>query len=190
MYKIITYYEEDPEAIENFRNLSERVWNDHVFYTRNTILSILSDSEDLDDVVDRLMRNQDDIGALMLPHYRQSDVEKFVDLLKKHISIAGELVKAAKNDEELLPWQSAWKENGDAIVSCLSSLNPAVWSRSTIAPLWGQHMNLTVRSVMSRLNKDWNNDIVACDANFDCITELADIFANGIIAHNIEGFSK
>lgn len=190
MYKIVTYYEEDPEAIENFRNLSENVWNSHVFYTRNAILSILSGTEDLDDAVDRLMRNQDDIGMLMEPHYGEDTVEQFVDLLKKHISIAGELVKAAKNNEDLVPWQTAWKENGDAIVSFMSTVNPANWSRTIIAPLWSQHMNLTVRSVISRLNKDWANDIASCDSNIECIRELADIFANGIIAQNIESFSK
>jgi len=46
-----------------------KVWEDHIMYPRNYIISALADLPDVDAVVKRLLRNQDDIGDAVAPCY-------------------------------------------------------------------------------------------------------------------------
>jgi len=46
-----------------------KLWEDHITYTRNYIISALADLLDVDAVAKRLLRNQNDIGDAIAPYY-------------------------------------------------------------------------------------------------------------------------
>ena len=46
-----------------------KLWEDHITYTRNYIISALAGLPDENAVAERLLRNQDDIGNAIKPYY-------------------------------------------------------------------------------------------------------------------------
>ena len=44
-----------------------KLWEDHITYTRNYIISALASLDDTGTVAERLLRNQDDIGNSIVP---------------------------------------------------------------------------------------------------------------------------
>lgn len=110
---------------ENVRKL----WIDHTIWTRNYIISDLADLEDKSKVLERLLRNQEDIGNAIKPYYGEQAGNKLTELLKEHIVLAGKVVDAAKggNQADLKKYNTEWYRNADNIAKFLSSANPN-WS--------------------------------------------------------------
>ena len=56
----------------DFKNAMRKLWEDHIEYTRNYIISALGNLEDTPKIADRLLRNQDDIGNAVKPIYGEA----------------------------------------------------------------------------------------------------------------------
>src|SRR5262245_100070 len=78
-----------------------KLWEDHVSWTRMYIISATANQPDKSATLDRLMRNQDDIGNAVKPFYGDSAGRKLTELLKDHIRIAGEVVDAAAKGDKM-----------------------------------------------------------------------------------------
>jgi len=190
MYKVVSYYREDFEAINNFLANSRYAWDEHIFYTRNAIISTLADLADAEYITNRLIENQNNIGSLMRPYYSDTVVNNFVSLLKNHVSLVVEFTKAVKDKKDIMPIQSQMQTNSMAIVDLLNEVDPTRWPRTTVSDLWNKHIDYTAQQIIARTNKEWLNDIAAVDKNHEIITEFADLFSNGIVFQNLEKFSK
>src|SRR5918998_3830186 len=82
-----------------FHDGMRQLWEDHVTWTRLVIVSAatLTDAlPDLDPTVQRLLRNQDDIGDAIKPFYGDAAGEELSQLLREHITGAADLIFAAK----------------------------------------------------------------------------------------------
>lgn len=158
------------------------LWEDHVIYTKYYIISALADLPDLDAVTKRLLRNQDDIGNSIKPYYGNKAGAKLTALLREHILIAAEVVKAAKtNDGEgLKSSQKKWQDNAVEIATFLSSANPN-WSKETLQKMLFMHLDLTTGEVVARLNKNWKKDINSFDQGEAHMLDFADFLSDGII---------
>ncbi len=169
-----------------------KLWEDHVTYTRNYIISALAGLEDRDAVAKRLLRNQDDIGAAITPYYGDEAGRKLTALLRDHILIATEVVKAAKvgQREALAEAQTKWKTNADDIAAFLNSANP-YWARNgDLAAMLHKHLQYTTGEVVSRLNQDWAADIVAYDQGHRHMLMFADVLAEGIVKQFPKRFAQ
>jgi hypothetical protein len=80
----------------SFNEAMRKLWTDHVVYTRLYIISAVNGTADATPTLNRLMKNQEDIGNAIAPYYGSAAAAKLTDLLKQHIAIAGDLVAAAK----------------------------------------------------------------------------------------------
>ena len=83
----------------SFHDAMRQLWEDHITWTRLVIVSAatLPDAlPDLDPTVQRLLRNQDDIGDAIKPFYGDAAGEELSRLLREHITLAAELIAAAK----------------------------------------------------------------------------------------------
>jgi hypothetical protein len=158
-----------------------KLWEDHIVYTRNWIISEIADLPDKDAVAQRLLKNQDDIGAVVKPYYGDEAGNKLTALLKDHISLATDVVKAAKanNKDQLAEAQKKWKTNANDISSFLSSANPN-WQEADLQKMMYRHLELTTDETAARLKKDWTADIKAYDENHEHMLMFSDMLTDGI----------
>lgn len=182
MYQIINYYQENNQIITDFKLKSRYLWNDHITYTRNAIISIIAGLDDKDDISIRLLKNQEDIGYFISNYYTDSQISRFVNLLKEHIIIAVDVISGVENSE------TRWRLNGNELVMYMSQMNPSFWSTDIIWPLWSTHMDLTISQSNNRKNQLWSDDIAAYDDNHQCMSEFSDVFSGGIIYQNMDMF--
>lgn len=179
------------QSMANFKMEEQRLWIEHVLWTRNFIISDLASLEDKDTVLDRLLKNQDDIGNSIKPYYGDIAGNKLSKLLREHISIAGQIVDAAKegNKNDVDKYNTLWYENADKIADFLSAANPN-WSNKELKDILHMHLKLTTDEVVARLNKDWNADVQSFDKGEKHILILSDAITNGIIKQFPNKFSK
>jgi hypothetical protein len=168
-----------------------KLWEDHIVYTRNYIISALADLGDADAVAQRLLKNQDDIGAAIKPFYGDEAGNKLAALLRDHIMIASEVVKAAKmgNAAELTKAQAKWTANADEIATFLSKANPS-WMKTSMQDMLDKHLTLTTGECVSRLKKDWAADIDYYDKGHMHMLMFADMLTMGIEKQFPDKFMK
>ncbi|KRE53590.1 hypothetical protein [Paenibacillus sp. Soil522] len=159
-----------------------RLWSDHVVWTRSYVVSALAGLEDQSVVLERLLRNQQDIGNAIKPYYGEAAGDKLAALLRDHIAIAGKLVGALKsgNQADAEKFNKEWHKNADDIAAFLSSANPN-WTDNQLKGLLYTHLQLLSSDVAARLQKDWKADVAAFDKGVDHIIVLADALSEGII---------
>ena len=84
------------KAAVELHSALRKLWEEHIVYTRNFIISALAGLDDTAAVADRLLRNQDDIGSAVAAYYGDAAGTQLTGLLRTHILIAADIVKAAK----------------------------------------------------------------------------------------------
>lgn len=159
-----------------------KLWIDHVLWTRDFIVSDIASLEDKNDVLERLLKNQDDIGNSIKPYYGEEAGNKLAALLREHIELAGQVVDAAKNNNksDLEKYNKLWYENADKIADFLSSANPN-YSNKNLKDMLYKHLEFVTAQAVSRLNKDWKGDITAFDKGEEHMIMFADVISDGII---------
>ena len=173
----------DIQSADGIQLTMRALWEDHITYTRNYIISELAGLPDTDAVSKRLLKNQDDIGAAIKPYYGDDAGNKLASLLKDHILISSKVVKAAKagNKDQLAARQKEWDQNGNDITEFLNGANPDHWSKSELKDMFQKHLDLTMTEVTSRLEKNWTSDIEAYDQVHAHMFMFADMLADGIV---------
>ncbi|HTL34967.1 MAG TPA: hypothetical protein VL326_17680 [Kofleriaceae bacterium] len=170
-----------PQALE-LRDAMRKLWEEHIQYTRNFIISTLGNLQDQKAVTERLLKNQDDIGNAIKPYYGDEAGQKLTKLLRDHILIAADVVKAAKanNKKTLAKQQERWSTNGKEIASFLAAANNS-WQEKDLEAMLQKHLDLTTGEVVGRLTKDWQKDIDSYDAGHAHMLMFADALTEGIV---------
>jgi hypothetical protein len=159
-----------------------KLWTDHVVWTRDYIIAATTKQPDAPAALDRLMKNQDDIGSAVAKYYGDAAGRQLTTLLKDHIAIAGDIVKAAMAGDEAgqKAADDRWHQNATQIADFLSKANPN-WPRATLVDMMNTHLSTTATELTARLNKDWAGDVKAYDAVYDHILHMADALSDGIV---------
>lgn len=168
-----------------------KLWEEHIAYTRNYIISALADLPDVNAAATRLLKNQDEIGDAIKPYYGDAAGEKLSALLRDHIMIATVVVEAAKagKKDELAEAQKKWSANGKDIAAFLSAANP-FWSAKDLENMLQKHLDLTTGEVTGRLTRNWAADIKSYDEGHAHMLMFADMLADGIVKQFPEKFTK
>jgi hypothetical protein len=166
-----------------------KLWTDHVVWTRDYIVAAVADSPDAQAAAGRLMKNQEDLGNAVAKYYGAPAGQQLTTLLKQHISIAVDLIKAAKAGDKAgqQAADAKWQQNGVEIADFLSKANPN-WPRATLADMMKKHLSTTTDEVVARLNKNWDADVRAYDAVYDHILHMSDAWSDGIVKQFPEKF--
>ena len=165
----------------SLRAALRRLWTDHVVWTRAYVVAAVAGAPDESTAAQRLLKNQEDIGAAVVPFYGPAAGTALTDLLKEHIMIAVELIAAAKaGDATRFEEQDAlWTQNAEGIAELLSGANPN-WVKRDVVDILGIHLKLTKDEAVARLEGNWRADVAAFDPILTEILTLADILADGI----------
>lgn len=166
----------------NLSNHIRMLWEQHVTWTRLTILSMVFGLPDADLVTNRLLRNPADFEAALRPLYGNAIAAKFADLLKSHLVIAAQLVKAAKagDNKAAAEAEKKWYANADEIAAFLASINP-YWSQDDWKAMLHEHLALTKAEAVHMLTKDYAAGISTYDEIERQALKMADVMTAGIV---------
>jgi hypothetical protein len=175
-------YKSTPKSMA-FHDAMRKLWEDHIIWTRVFIISAAADLPDKGAATERLLRNQDDIANAITPYYGAEAGQKLNGLLKEHITIAAELVTAAKVNDAAKSEDAKkrWFTNADAIAAFLSAANPKNWPEAEMKDEMHHHLEATAEEATARLKGDWAGDIAAFDKVHEQILGMADMLAAGIV---------
>ena len=167
---------------EKLHTAMRKLWEDHVTWTRNVIFCLADNLPGADQAVKRLLRNQDDIGNAVSSYYGNDAGKKLTGLLHDHITIAADVVKAAKKDDKkvLDSANKKWYDNADEISVFLSGANPN-WGLDDMKTMMHDHLKLTTDEAVARIKKDYDGDIKAYDKVHDEILKMSDMLSEGIV---------
>jgi hypothetical protein len=177
-------------AVE-FHDAMRKLWEDHITWTRNVIISFEVNEPDpsvvlpdLNAALGRLLRNQADIGNAIKPFYGDAAGNQLTELLRQHILIAGEILQAVKtgNSAALADALKRWYENAHDIAVFLNAANPRNWPLAEMDQMMKDHLAATTQEVLARANENWEADVAAYDAVHDQALAMADMLSSGIIA--------
>jgi hypothetical protein len=186
----VVHFEEDPEAVIQYRMLSRFLWEEHVVYVRNAIISTLAGLDDIDAVVDKLNSNASELGQLLVRFYTADDADKFTQYLKDHISNSMDIFKYIKAGRVTSDLENLGLTIDNNIASLLNILDPNSWPKSVVLDLLKSHADCTIKQAISRSRSDWVGDIAAFDSCRSGIANLADTFSNVVVTSFPEKFIK
>jgi hypothetical protein len=183
------------DAKAAFHDAMRKLWEDHIVWTRQFIVSAATESDNLADIgptTDRLLANQTDIGDALKPFYGDAVGDQVTALLREHILTAADLVAAAKaGDADGVETSSAaWYQNADDIATALNGLNPKHWPLDEMKAHMKDHLDLTLEEAVARLQGRYADDIAAYDKVHTQILAMADMLSDGIIAQFPSKFAR
>jgi hypothetical protein len=166
----------------HFKADMRKLWEDHITWTRLYIVEAAAGLPSKDATAQRLLKNQTDIGDAVKPFYGADAGAKLTGLLKQHITVAAELIDAAKAGDKAKQDDATkrWFANADEISAFLSGANPKNWPAADVKSMMHDHLNLTTKEVVAQLGKDWDGSIAAYDKVHEQILHMADTLSSGI----------
>jgi hypothetical protein len=157
------------------------LWREHVQWTRFYLIEAIAGLDAAGATAGRLLQNQVDIGNAIKPFYGDAAGEALSSLLRDHITIAVELVTAARAGDRaaLEDAQTRWYANADDVATFLANANPA-WPLDDLRAMMRAHLDQTLAEATARLTGDWAGDVVIYDKIEQHILEMADALTAGI----------
>lgn len=170
------------KARVDFKSYMRLLWQQHVAWTRMAILSIIFNLPDVNFTITRLLQNAPDMGNSLKPFYGENAALKYSNLIKDHLVIAADLVKAAKAGDQNAASiaEKKWYSNADDIVEFLNRINPYI-SKEKFRKMFYEHLALTKSEAVSILSKDYQSGVQLYDKIEREALEMADTIYKGVI---------
>ncbi|WP_339832189.1 acetylglutamate kinase [Paenibacillus sp. FSL R7-0272] len=158
------------------------LWEQHVFWTRLTVNSIVDGLGDVQPTTARLLRNPSDFAQVLAPIYGTAIAGQFEKLLREHLTIAAELVTDLKsgNSTAAADAEKRWYANADEIATFLAQINP-YWSKVEWQRMMYEHLRLLTEEVGSRIAKDYVRNVELSDSIEPQALGMADMMTSGIV---------
>ena len=173
------------------RNGMRKLWADHMQWTYATVDAFFHNADSLQPTLDRLLANQGDIGAAIVPFYGQDAGDQLTQLLTTHINEAVPVLQAAQSgdDSALQAALDKWYANAQEVADFLAAADPDNWPQSATRPALEMHIDQTTAYAVDLLEGDYARAIEDYDAAFDHMLELADTLAAGLVDRFPERFT-
>jgi hypothetical protein len=175
--------------ITELRISLHNLWVEHILWTRQYVVAAAADQPDASFAAERLLKNQEDIGNALKPYYGVQAGNQLTSQLKDHITIAVDLLEAAKsgNSTALEEVEKKWYANADEIATLLSAANPN-WTREDMLRMLNEHLSLTKTEAVARLTGDYATDVTTFDTLYKHAISMGDEFTAGIVKQFQEQF--
>ena len=161
--------------------LMHLLWSQHVYWTRMFIISAVFGLPDIDPTTERLLRNPEDFRAALRPFYG-AGADRLADLLREHLLLAAQLVKAAKagDSKAAADAERKWYANADEIAVYLGSINP-YWTADEWKSMLYEHLALTKKEAVEMIAGKYSDSISTFDEVERQALLMADVMADGLI---------
>lgn len=158
------------------------LWEQHMEWTYATVVAFASGSPSLTPTLDRLLRNQSDIGDAIKPFYGGQAAAQLTALLKKHITDAVPVLTAAKAGDTaaLNTAVAAWYANAQQIGDFLAAANPN-WSKADMEQMLKSHITQTITYATDALKGQHAKLIKDYDVAEQHMVEMAAMLSAGLI---------
>ena len=163
----------DEADLNNYLRL---LWEQHVYWTRLTIVSMVFDLPDVEFVTNRLLQNPEDFGALLSQLYGEEIANQFTNLFTNHLVIAAE----AGDNNAAADAEKRWYANADEIAAFLASINP-YWSQESWRSMLYDHLAMTKQEAVDMLTQNYADSIATFDNIERQALEMADMMTTGIV---------
>lgn len=174
-----------------FHDQMRKLWEDHVTWTRLAIVTFADGSGGFDATAQRLLQNQVDIGDAIKPFYGADAGQHLTALLHDHITIAVELLQAAKagdaaafNDAD-----TRWYANANQIADFLAAANPRFWPDDVLRAAMREHLDQTLAEASDELRGDYAASVRDYEAIHEHMLAVADLLSSGIMRQFPSDFS-
>ena len=166
-----------------FHDAMRKLWEDHVTWTRLAIVTFAAEYGGFDATAARLLQNQVDIGDAIKPFYGDAAGEQLTALLHDHITIAVEILKAAKAGDTAAfnDANDRWYANANDIADFLSAANPQFWPNDMMRADMKTHLDQTLAEAAHELAGDCGASVADYEAAHLHILAMADMLSSGII---------
>lgn len=166
-----------------FHDQMRKLWEDHVTWTRLAIVTFADGSAGFGATAGRLLQNQTDIGDAIKPFFGDAAGTQLTSLLHDHITIAVELLQAAKagNTAAFNDANTRWYANANQIADFLAAANPRFWPRDVMRADMKTHLDQTLAEASHELGGDYADSVTDYEAIHLHILDMADLLSSGII---------
>ncbi|MFA5298111.1 MAG: hypothetical protein WC389_07885 [Lutibacter sp.] len=170
------------ESFRNFDNGMHKLWADHMQWTFATVDAFFNNPEGLQAQLDRLLKNQENIGAAIVPYYGQAAGDQLTILLKGHINGAVPVLQAAKDNDQAALNQAItnWRANAKEIADFLSTANPEYLKQSDMQTEMDVHITQTIAYSVDLLQQNYNQAVIDYDDAFNHMEHFATMLSEGI----------
>ena len=170
----------------------QKLWADHMIWTYTTIDAFYHNPTALQPSLDRLLQNQKDIGAAIVPYYGQAAGDKLAALLTTHINQAIPVLTAAKNNDKagLDKALADWSANAKDIAEFLTAANPKNWPATATQPMMKTHIDQTTAYAVDLLKNDYANAVKKFDEARQHMVEMGTVLASGVIKQYPDKFEE
>jgi hypothetical protein len=166
-----------------FHDQMRKLWEDHVTWTRLAIVTFADGSAGFDATAARLLQNQADIGDAIKPFFGDAAAAKLTALLHDHITIAVEILQAAKagDTDAFNDANARWYANANDIADFLAAANPRFWPQSVMREAMKTHLDQTLTEAADELGGKYGASVSDYEAVHLHILAMADLLSTGII---------
>ena len=171
-------------ARATFHDQMRKLWEDHVTWTRLAIVTFAAGSAGFDATAARLLQNQRDIGNAIAPYYGTAAGNRLTALLHDHITIAVEVLQAAKTGDTaaFTAANARWYANANDIADFLAAANPRSWPKAVMRADMKAHLDQTLAEAAHELGGQYPASVTDYEAVHAHILMMADQLSAGIIA--------
>jgi len=166
-----------------FHDQMRKLWEDHVTWTRLAIVTFADGSAGFNATAGRLLQNQTDIGDAIKPFFGDAAGTQLTSLLHDHITIAVELLQAAKAGDTAAfnDANTRWYANANQIADFLAAANPRFWPQDVMRADMKTHLDQTLAEASHELGADYADSVTDYEAIHLHILDMADLLSSGII---------
>jgi hypothetical protein len=160
-----------------------KLWNDHIVWTRQYMISEMSGAADKDAIFNRLRQNAQDMAKAMKEAQPGVDDKVMASILDSTVLMMTKLIfetNLGSDRTGAYETKEALMKHLDRMALYLNSANPG-WSLPELKLMLQGYLNETHNEILARKNQIWEADIAAYDRLNNHVMKLADAFATGSI---------
>lgn len=176
---LFIFTKKDVKQCDEVKEDLRKLFTEHAVYTKFAVNSFFDNSTDLNVVINRLLKNQEDIGMFLSKMIGVENGKIVSEKLKEHILLATECLHSLKESEEKLneSIKNLFK-NAEEIGSFLSSLNPKLLSKEKAIQEFKTHNQHVLDFAVARFKKEHEKEIQIYDVYYNHMLMLSDVIYN------------